>query len=137
MRRRRRLSNDDLQITASKSIDRVANVAASLLILGSQTTPHPRSVQSTSQQKQQPAIPFLSRQATIGRNSQFKNLTEHDREVLGGIEYRTLKLLLKIVTSYFFGLHIFGAICLVGWIHTANSKYTDVLATAGQDKTWW
>ncbi|KAI1071506.1 hypothetical protein LB507_005412 [Fusarium sp. FIESC RH6] len=137
MRRRRRLSNDDLQITASKSIDRVANVAASLLIIGSQTTPHPRSVHSTSQQKQQPEVPFLSRQATIGRNSQFKNLTEHDREVLGGIEYRTLKLLFKIVTSYFFGLHIFGAICLIGWIHTANSKYTDVLATAGQDKTWW
>ncbi|CAG7558040.1 unnamed protein product [Fusarium equiseti] len=136
MRRRRRLSNDDLQITASKSIDRVANVAASLLILGSQTTPRPRSVHSTSQQ-QQPDIPYLSRQATIGRNSQFKNLTEHDREVLGGIEYRTLKLLLKIVTCYFFGLHLFGAICLVGWIHTANSKYTDVLATAGQDKTWW
>jgi hypothetical protein len=97
MRRRRRLSNDDLQITAAKSIDRVANVAASLLILGSQTTPRPRSVHSTSQQKQ-PEIPYLSRQATIGRNSQFKNLTEHDREVLGGIEYRTLKLLLKIVT---------------------------------------
>lgn len=39
--------------------------------------------------------------------------------------------------GYFFGLHLFGAICLVGWIHTANSKYTDVLAAAGQDKTWW
>lgn len=99
MRRRRRLSNEDLQITASKSIDRVANVAASLLVLGSQTTHRPRSVHSAS--NQQPAlneIPYLSRQATIGRNSQFKNLTEHDREVLGGIEYRTLKLLLKIVT---------------------------------------
>ncbi|KAJ4127711.1 hypothetical protein NW768_007983 [Fusarium equiseti] len=137
MRRRRRLSNDELQITASKSIDRVANVAASLLVLGSQATPRPRSVHSTSTQVQQPEIPFLSRQATIGRNSQFKNLTEHDREVLGGIEYRTLKLLLKIVTCYFFGLHLFGALCLVGWIHTANSRYTDVLAAAGQDKTWW
>lgn len=97
--RRRRLSNDGLQITASKSIDRVANVAASLLLLGSETAPRPRSVNSTS--IQQPAlndIPQLSRQATIGRNSHFKNLTEHDREVLGGIEYKTLKLLLKIVT---------------------------------------
>ncbi|QPC59907.1 hypothetical protein HYE67_002138 [Fusarium culmorum] len=135
--RRRRLSNDGLQITASKSIDRVANVAASLLLLGSETAPRPRSVNSTS--IQQPAlndIPQLSRQATIGRNSHFKNLTEHDREILGGIEYRTLKLLLKIVTCYFFGLHLFGAICLVGWIHTADSKYTDVLDAAAQDKTW-
>ncbi|RGP74662.1 low-affinity potassium transport [Fusarium sporotrichioides] len=136
--RRRRLSNEGLQMTASKSMDRVANVAASLLLLGSETTPRPRSVNSTS--IQQPAlndIPQLSRQVTIGRNSHFKNLTEHDREVLGGIEYRTLKLLLKIVTCYFFGLHLFGAICLVGWIHTADAKYTDVLAAAGQDKTWW
>ncbi|KAM0239591.1 hypothetical protein ACHAP5_008239 [Fusarium lateritium] len=101
MRRRRRLSNDDsLQITAAKSIDRVAGVAASIMLLGSQTTPRPRSMVSTT--KEQPALndsPFLSRQATLGRNSQFKNLTSHDREVLGGIEYRTLKFLLKIVTG--------------------------------------
>ncbi|KAM0321051.1 hypothetical protein ACHAPQ_009753 [Fusarium lateritium] len=137
MRRRRRFSNDDsLQITAAKSIDRVAGVAASIMLLGSQTTPRPRSVVSTT--KEQPALndtPFLSRQATLGRNSQFKNLTSHDREVLGGIEYRTLKLLLKIVTGYFFGLHLFGAICLVGWIHTASPKYTDYLESIAQDKT--
>ena len=41
----------------------------------------------------------LSRQATIGRNSQFRNLTSEDKEQLGGIEYRSLKLLLKIVTG--------------------------------------
>lgn len=39
--------------------------------------------------------------------------------------------------AYFFGIHLFGAICLVGWIHTANSKYSDVLAASAQDKTWW
>lgn len=39
----------------------------------------------------------LSRQATVGRNSEFHNLTKQDRERLGGIEYRSLKLLLKIV----------------------------------------
>lgn len=100
MRRRRRLSgSDSLQISAARSMDRVAGVAASLLVLGSETTPRRRSVTSVSQQ--QPALndrPFLSRQATIGRNSQFHNLTSNDRELLGGIEYRSLKLLLKIVT---------------------------------------
>lgn len=39
--------------------------------------------------------------------------------------------------GYFFGLHIFGAICLVGWIQYANPKYTDYLASIGQDKNWW
>lgn len=139
MRRRRRFSNDDgLKVTASRSMDRVAGVAASFLVLGSQTPPQPRPISSHS--NQQPAIndvPFLSRQATLGRNSQFKNLTSHDREILGGIEYRSLKLLLKIVVVYFFGLHIFGAVCLVGWIHTADKQYADVLQLSAQDKTWW
>lgn len=101
MRRRRRFSNDDgLGITVSRSMDRVAGVAASFLVLGSQTAPQPRVISSDS--NPQPAIndvPFLSRQATLGRNSQFKNLTSHDREILGGIEYRSLKLLLKIVVG--------------------------------------
>lgn len=102
MRRRRRFSGDDgPQMSGALSIDRVAGVAASLLMLGSQTT-RPVSAPAVSKQQQQPAlndVPFLSRQATIGRNSQFHNLTTQDRELLGGIEYRSLKLLLKIVTG--------------------------------------
>jgi hypothetical protein len=56
----------------------------------------------SSQRPQQPALndkPFLSRQATLGRNSRFMNLTSEDREALGGIEYRSLKLLLKIIVG--------------------------------------
>lgn len=45
------------------------------------------------------SLPQLSSQVTIGRNSAFYNLTADDRERLGGIEYRSLKLLLKIVAS--------------------------------------
>jgi hypothetical protein len=44
-------------------------------------------------------MPQLSSQVTIGRNSQFQNLTKEDRELLGGMEYRALKLLLKIVVG--------------------------------------
>ncbi|KAF3355767.1 hypothetical protein VdG1_04059 [Verticillium dahliae VDG1] len=62
---------------------------------------------------------------------------EADRETLGGIEYRALKLLLKFVFGYFFGLHFFGAICLLPWIHNAPSKYLDVLAESGVGATWW
>lgn len=42
-----------------------------------------------------------------------------------------------MTTGYFFGLHVFGMICLVPWIHTTNSKYKDYLVSQGQDKTWW
>lgn len=86
---------------------------------------------------QQLALPNISSQATQGRNSQFYNLTAEDQEKLGGIEYRSLKLLLKIVTAYFFGLHLFGAICLVPWILHANPKYREYLAECGQGSVWW
>jgi hypothetical protein len=90
-------------MTAARSVDRVAAVASSLLVMRSETT-RPRRQSTTSVSQQQLALndrPFLSRQATIGRNSEFHNLTSHDRELLGGIEYRSLKLLLKIVTGRF------------------------------------
>lgn len=82
-------------------------------------------------------MPNISSQATQGRNSQFYHLTAEDRERLGGIEYRSLKLLLKIVTAYFFSLHLFGAICLVPWILHANPKYREYLADCGQGNVWW
>ncbi|RAL01182.1 putative potassium uptake transporter [Aspergillus ibericus CBS 121593] len=82
-------------------------------------------------------LPELSAQATLGRNSQFYNLTAADRERLGGIEYRSLKLLLKIVIGYLAGLHVIGMVCLVAWIMHANAKYRDYLDECGQDKIWW
>jgi hypothetical protein len=57
-----------------------------------------------------PNLPCISSQATVGRNSGFYNLTVEDRERLGGIEYRSLKLLLKIVigknTPFFSNLSV-------------------------------
>jgi len=44
-------------------------------------------------------LPYLSYQPTIGRNSTFINLTEEQREELGGIEYRSLKTLAVILCS--------------------------------------
>ena len=82
-------------------------------------------------------LPKLSSKATLGRNSSFHNLTERDREILGGTEYLALKLLLKITTGYFFGLQLFGAICLLPWIMRAGPQYTDYLEQIGQSRVWW
>lgn len=82
-------------------------------------------------------LPEISSQITIGRNSQFYNMSAEDRKRLGGIEYRSLKLLLKIVAGYFLGLHLFGAIALVGWILHADPKYRAYLAECGQGSIWW
>ena len=59
----------------------------------------PRSRASTfnslrpSSSREKPSMPYLSWQPTIGRNSAFVDLTEEQREELGGIEYRSLKTL--------------------------------------------
>ncbi|KAL5340483.1 cation transport protein-domain-containing protein [Aspergillus crustosus] len=79
----------------------------------------------------------LSRQATLGRNSQFLNLTAKDRERLGGVEYRSLRLLLKIVIGYFFAIHLIGIVCLAAWIEHASPKYRDYLDECAQNRIWW
>ncbi|KAK5174893.1 uncharacterized protein LTR77_000029 [Saxophila tyrrhenica] len=83
------------------------------------------------------ALPQLSRHASVGRNSMFQNLTRKDKELLGGVEYRSLKLLLKIVVCYFFGLHLFGVLALAPWIARAPIKYRDYLESQGQGQVWW
>lgn len=48
------------------------------------------------------ATPYLSWQPTIGRNSAFVDLTEEQREELGGIEYRSLKTLAVVLVCKIF-----------------------------------
>lgn len=115
-------------------------VASMMFVVGGSSGRNMSRGRHDSQQKpafKQLDMPNISSQATQGRNSQFYNLTAEDRDRLGGIEYRTLKLLLKIVTGYFLGLHLFGAICLVGWIQHADPKYRQYLADCGQGNIWW
>ena len=98
---------------------------------------------------------FLSSNVISTRNSNFKGLTIEDKEKLGGIEYRSLRILLKFVIcrpvlsphskgsdlclqqGYFFGLHLFGALCLAPWTARAPEKYRDVLADDEHNRIWW
>ncbi|EGY23406.1 low-affinity potassium transport protein [Verticillium dahliae VdLs.17] len=129
----------DLEKVAS-----VERVASSLFVLG-QTHSHTRershihrtASRSAPLRTSSSDLPRLSSQVTVGRNSQFHGLSVEDRELLGGIEYRSLKLLLWICIGYFIGLHVLGVICLVPWILHAPSKYTDYLDEEGQNIVWW
>ena len=51
------------------------------------------SLKGWASKENEQATPYLSWQPTIGRNSAFVDLTEEQREELGGIEYRSLKTL--------------------------------------------
>jgi len=61
---------------------------------------------SRSQERSQERdpMPYLSYAATVGRNSTFIDLTEEQREELGGIEYRSLKTLAFVLIGEFFML---------------------------------
>lgn len=89
-----------------------------------------------TQEKDRPTQPYLSWNATVGRNSKFIDLTEGQRNELGGIEYRSLKTLAVVLITYYFFFHAFGIICLVGWI-MCNKKWGSIVEQDGQGRPWW
>ena len=80
--------------------------------------------------------PYLSWQATTGRNSAFFGLTETQREELGGIEYRALKTLAIILLVYFIGFHLLGVVVFVPWI-VRTAQWRKVVVGDGQIPAWW
>ncbi|KAI1506257.1 cation transport protein-domain-containing protein [Biscogniauxia marginata] len=77
---------------------------------------------------------FLKEQKrNIGRNGQFFNLSEEQREYLGGVEYRSLKFLSVFVIVYFVLCQFFGAIALGAWmsVHAADT------AAVNAQNPWW
>jgi Trk-type K+ transport system membrane component len=81
-------------------------------------------------------MPYLSWTPTIGRNSNFVDLTEEQREELGGIEYRALKMLACILTFYFLGFHLLGMVCFTPYaMHTPTPR--GILAGWGVNPGWW
>lgn len=80
--------------------------------------------------------PYLSWQPTLGRNSAFVGeLSDDQREELGGIEYRSLKTLSLILTLYFWGFWFLSVIFLTPWI--LHSSYGSIVDGDGQNRVWW
>ncbi|KAK6820281.1 hypothetical protein RU639_007576 [Aspergillus parasiticus] len=90
---------------------------------------------SLTQERDRNTLPYLSWNATVGRNSQFVDLTEEQRDELGGIEYRALKTLAVVLISYYVFFHLLGVICLVPWILT--TRWGAVVTDIGQGRPWW
>ena len=110
------------------------------------------SVRRSNTQDKDP-MPYLSWQPTIGRNSAFVDLTEEQREELGGIEYRSLKTLAIVLVckglcdrysfkladhdvAYYFCFHLFGAIILIPWIVRTDTWGT-IVESDGIGRPWW
>jgi len=81
-------------------------------------------------------MPYLSWTPTVGRNSAFVDLTEEQREELGGIEYRALKLLALVLVSYYVGFHLLGMICMLPWV-VKSQHYSEVVRAVDVSPVWW
>ncbi|ABN67532.2 low affinity potassium transporter [Scheffersomyces stipitis CBS 6054] len=79
---------------------------------------------------------YLSWEPTVGRNSTFIHMTEAQKEELGGVEYRAVKLLIKILVLYYIGFHVLAVVLLLPWILMRES-YIEVVRTQGVSPTWW
>jgi hypothetical protein len=90
----------------------------------------------TREKEENDPMPYLSWTPTVGRNSAFVDLTEEQREELGGIEYRALKLLALILVFYYVGFHLLGMICLLPWI-VRSKQYSDIVQAVDVSPVWW
>ena len=95
-----------------------------------------QSIKTALSKDKDEGIPYLSWEPTVGRNSAFVDLTEAQREELGGIEYRSLKSLALILTIYFWGFSIFGLVCLLPWI-LHSKTYGPIVEQDSQGRAWW
>lgn len=135
MRMRRVSTTVDRFLPRVSTIERVVSSAFAM-------GPHPRRRNTSPlsrfsrKAKEPPNMPYLSYQPTLGRNSNFVDLTDEQRDELGGIEYRSLKLLAKVLVGYYVFFHLFGVVCLVPWINTMQS-YKDYVKSVGVNPTWW
>lgn len=91
---------------------------------------------SLTQERERSTQPYLSWNATVARNSNFVDLTEEQRDELGGIEYRALKTLAVVLISYYVGFHLIGIICLIPWIMTTD-PWSSVVTSDGVGRPWW
>lgn len=79
---------------------------------------------------------YLSYQPTIEGNSVFVNLSDEQKDELGGVEYRALKVLAKILVWYYVGWHILAVVLLVPWGIRAGG-HAQVFESEGFSPTWW
>lgn len=121
-------------IDANEAADSPGNGAAMSRLRS--RAPTFQSIKTALTGETQDPTPYLSWAPTIGRNSAFVDLTEQQRDELGGIEYRSLKSLALILSCYFIGFSIFAVVCLLPWILN-NKTYGSVVQEIGQGRVWW
>ena len=65
---------------------------------------------------------------SVGRNSQFSNLSVEEREKIGGVEYRAVTYLAVIVPLYFILWQLLGCIGLGAYVASKRASTTEINA---------
>ncbi len=79
---------------------------------------------------------YLSWNPTVGRNSTFYDLSSIQKEELGGVEYRAVKLLAILLIGYYVIFHLIGLVCMVAWI-ASRSYFENYIGSVGVSPAWW
>ncbi|KAK0530861.1 hypothetical protein OC842_003797 [Tilletia horrida] len=81
------------------------------------------------------SAPYLSFDITVARNSQIdqRPLTEAQRNELGGVEYRAIDMLAKLIPAYWLFINFFCIVLVAPWLSSkAAAKYHPVFEAQGQ-----
>lgn len=81
-------------------------------------------------------VSYITFDAVVGRNSHFHGLTTAQQEELGGVEYRALSVLFKIVIAYWFGIQLLGVLLLAPYL-TYVRRWNTIIVDAGTNATWF
>ena len=80
--------------------------------------------------------PYTSFDLVVGRNSRFHGLTTAQQEELGGVEFRALTVLLRVVVGYYLGSQLIAVLCLAPWL-THSGTYRPVFDAIPVNPTWF
>ncbi|BGP04531.1 hypothetical protein JCM10049v2_000333 [Rhodotorula toruloides] len=111
------------------------------------TLPRTTTMRSTHSQGRSPSrrresdgefkpVSYISFDAIVGRNSKFHGLTTAQQEELGGVEYRALTVLLRIVFAYWLGVQLLAVLAVAPWLATTQ-PWKSTISAAGPNPTWF
>lgn len=89
------------------------------------TVPRTSTIASTHSLTGAPSFrsaPYLSFDVTVSRNSRFHELTEAQREELGGVEYRAIDMLAKLIPGYWLFMNFFMITLVAPYLASAAAK---------------
>lgn len=83
-------------------------------------------------------VSYITFDATVGRNSHFRHLTTAQQEELGGVEYRALTVLMRIVVGYWFFSQMIAVLVIAPYLTVGGKEYAEAFEVPVKlNQTWF